>query len=349
MLHDGVTALPRPVRAQLLPDVLRITAADGVTQDWPVGTLREVDRMPWEMRLASGACPQRLVVGDPALMTALDAAMEPARIAAWWRLRNRAMLTALAVPVLGAALWFGWPPLADALARATPAVWEERLGDAVAASLSHGLARCTAPDGVAALDRLGARLAEAGGLAGAPAVQVVDSGLVNAFAAPGRQVIVHRGLIAAAKSPDEVAGVLAHEFGHLHHRHGIRNVARAIGVGAIVSVLIGGSDFGVVAATMLVGFSYTRGFEQEADDFAGDVLRRTGIGVEGLAAFFQRAAEPGPRGGGSYLDTHPASDQRAARLRAGGGPAAPASAMTPQEWSALRGICGTTAPPGRAP
>lgn len=355
-LHDGVTAIPQPVHALPLPGasgampadgVLRIIRTDGAAQDWPIATLREIDRMPWEMRLARTDGPQRLVTGDPALMAALDAALAPSRRAARAARWKRAALTALAVPILGAALWFGWPPLADALARSTPASWEEGLGDTIAASLNEGMRRCTAPDGVAALDHLAAHLAATAGLPRPPAAQVLDSGVVNAFAAPGRQIIIHRGLIDAARSPEEVAGILAHEIGHLHHRHGIRNVARAIGVGAFVSILMGGSDFGAVAATLLVSISYTRGFEAEADAFAADVLSRNGIGTEGLAAFFERMAGPsrGRRFGQGYLDTHPDPVDRAAALREGAPAGARTPAMPPTDWLALRKICSQTTGP----
>jgi len=257
----------------------------------------------------------------------------------WRRIIN----TALVVPLLGATLWFGWPPAADLIARTVPASWEQRLGDSVVATITQGTRRCVAPEGSAALDRLAAHLAEASGLPGTPNVQVVDTALVNAFAAPGRHVVLHRGLIMAASGPDEVAGVLAHEFGHLHHRHGLRNVARAIGVGTLVSILIGGSDFGAFAATLLVTVSYSREFEAEADTFAAEVLTGSGIGVEGLASFFERVEEPGPRGRSvwRYLSTHPDPAERAAALRARAAPPS-APALTPEEWLALRKICSRT-------
>lgn len=344
LLHDGVTAIPLSVRARLLPDALHLIRPDGTSEDWPVGMLREIDRMPWELRIAPFGARERLVLRDGAMIAALDTAMQPTRRAEQWRRRRRAALTALAVPVLGATLWFGWPPLADLLARSVPAPWEQRLGDTVAKSLTQGTARCTAPEGVAVLARLSTRLADAAGLDRIPVVQVVDSGVVNAFAAPGRQVIIHRGLIDAATSADEVAGVLAHEFGHLHHRHGLRNVARAIGVGAFVSILTGGSDFGAVAATLLVTVSYSRGFEAEADAFAAQALGRGGIGVEGLARFFDRAAGAAPTGrfARGYLDTHPDPAERAATLRAQGGGTIAAPVMTAEEWLALRKICSST-------
>lgn len=339
-LHNGVTAVPVPVEAQLSPSALRIVRADGATETWPVGALREIDKMPWELRIARAGAPQRLVVRDPDMMAALDTALTPWRIDEKARRRRRAFRTALFVPLLGALLWFGWPPLADAIARTVPMSWEQRIGDSVVATMTNGRRRCEAPDGVAALNRLSARLAETAGLSARPSLVVLDSGLVNAFATPGRHVVIHRGLIDQAGSPEEVAGVLAHEFGHIRHRHGLRHVARAVGVGTFVSVLIGGSDLGAVAATLVVTLSYSRDFEAQADADAADVLTRSGIGVEGLARFFERVAGPARREPSlrAYFTTHPDPAERAAGLRARGGEAT-AKAMTPEEWQALRMIC----------
>lgn len=343
LLHDGVTATPHRVRVQLGSLALRVVHQDGRALDWPIEALCLVDRLAGEMRVAPLGSQQRLVVADPALMAAIDAALAPARSQVRRRRIRFAALTAAAVPLLGATLWFGWPPLADSIARAMPPSWEEPLGDMLAESLGRGQARCAAPEGRAALERLADRLAAAGGLEARPTIRVLDGPMVNAFAAPGGQVVVFRGLIAQAQSPDEVAGVLAHEFGHVRHRHGTRAMVRAMGLGLFISVLIGGSDLGTVALT-LMALSYSRGFEEEADAYAAGVLRRTGIGTEGLAAFFTRMERAAPSGGGvwSYLHTHPHSGERAARLLRAEGSAPSAPAMTSAEWQALRAICSRT-------
>lgn len=340
LLHDGLSAMPHQAWARLTPIALLILRRDAPPLEWPLATLRQVDRLPHELRVAPQSSAQRLVVQDPSLITALDAAMAPARSAARGRGIRRALAMALAVPLLGATLWFGWPPLADALARAMPQSWEVPVGTAVVSAIAEGRARCTAPEGTAALQRLAERLAAAGGLTEVPRVQVLDGPEINALAAPGGQVLVFRGLVDQAESAEEVAGVLAHEFGHVRHRHGFRAVVRASGVGIFVSILMGGSDLGTVAVALLT-LSYTRGFEEEADAYAATLLREMGIGAEGLARFFARMERLAPGGQGlwAYLRTHPHSGERAERLRRGAAPAVKSPAMPLADWAALRRVC----------
>ena len=348
LFFDGVSAMPHAVRARVVPGAIRITGGRNQVLDWPIHTLRMVDRVRGELRIAPERSQQRLTVHDPALVAAIDVAMAPARAALTRRRLGRALAIACAVPLLALALWFGWPPLADRLARAMPEAWEEPLGAAVTAAMRGDAARCVAPEGVAALRALTDRLAEAGGLTAPVSIEVLDSPMVNAFAAPGNRVVIFRGLIAQASASDELAGVLAHELGHVLHRHGVRAAVRALGVGAFASILLGGSDLGTVAVA-LVSFSYSRGFEEEADTFAADVLGRLGYGTEGLASFFRRMghAHGSTEGIWSYLQTHPDSATRAEQLMRGEGATPRVPALTSDEWAAVRAICRRREFPGK--
>ena len=206
---------------------------------------------------------------------------------------------------------------------------------------------CDAPEGRAALDALVAKLAAAGGMVATAPVRarVVDDPTVNALAAPGGEILVYRGLLDRAASADELAGVLAHEIGHVEHRHGLRGVARAAGLFVLTGALSGGSD-AVALAAVLVGLSYSRDFEREADASGARILAAAGIGTKGLEMFFARMERERSEASGSlwsYLGTHPGDGDRVAALRAAEQPAAPAPAMSATEWAALRGICASTA------
>jgi len=349
LLHDGVTAVPHQAWVRLMPATLRIQRRYAPPLDWPVATLRVIDRLPHQLRVAPQGSSERLVVGDPAMIAALDIAMAPARRAALGRRFRMALASMAAVPLLGVTLWFGWPLLADATARAIPQSWESPIGNAVMASIADGRPRCTAPEGLAALQRLAERLAAAQGLEAVPRVQVLDGPEINALAAPGGRVVVFRGLLDRASAPDEIAGVLAHEFGHVRHRHGMRALVRAMGIGVFASILIGGSDLGTIAVALMT-LSYTRAFEEEADDSAAAVLRDTGFGTEGLAAFFtrmDRATGGAGRGISAYLHTHPQSGDRAERLMRAEGSAPRVPAMSAEDWAALRAICQRIERPGK--
>lgn len=174
-------------------------------------------------------------------------------------------------------------------------------------------------------------------------VRVVAVGGVNAFAAPGGQIIILKGLIEAAQSPEEVAGVLAHEISHSLERHPMEGLMRAMGLQLLFGAVTG--DFGTLDSAagnfgqMLVLFSFTRGDEMDADRIGIGLLNRAGIRGDGLRDFFDRLAKSGAGAPGlpSLLSTHPVSEERVAQIRAlatGRG-----DAMSPNDWTALAAIC----------
>ena len=172
-------------------------------------------------------------------------------------------------------------------------------------------------------------------------VRVADSDLVNAFAVPGQQIVIFRGLIEKAESADEVAGVLAHEMGHVNHKHALRGLTRAIGIGVIASIFSGSDASQIVQQLVMLGFS--RSMEEEADVEALNTLFEAGVDHYALADFFNRLAseqkdsEPAFM---SFLSTHPSSEERAILIQA----ASPARETRPVisevEWQALKNICG---------
>lgn len=240
-----------------------------------------------------------------------------------------AVAAALVLVVLKAPAW---------VAPYVPRAWENRLGDAMVGDL--GGRTCATPGGSAALDRLAAELG--GDAAGVRSVEVVDMGLVNAAALPGGRIVIFRGLIEKAGSSDEVAGVLAHEIGHVRNRDVMAALIRQFGL----SILLGGADGGAAGALGgLLSLTYSRAAESEADAYAIAALRDAAIAPDATAAFFDRLS--GGSGGEriertmGWLSSHPVSAERKAAFtnsRIEGKayrPALPAS-----EWRALRGICG---------
>jgi predicted Zn-dependent protease len=158
----------------------------------------------------------------------------------------------------------------------------------------------------------------------------------NAFALPGGYIYVSRGLLALARSEDELANVLAHEVGHVAARHAAQRETRALGVG-LLSVLgtvaagaLGGSaaagaasQVGQLAGAGLIA-SYGRDQERQADDVGQRMARAAGFDPSGMTTFLDaldgevtlRLGQPRRP---TFLDSHPATPERveAARTRAG--------------------------------
>jgi Zn-dependent protease with chaperone function len=316
---------------------------------------------------------QALFVADPAFASAL-LARAGSLSAARQRLRNlRPGIVALVVvaALAGAVRYFEFQP-SQAIARLLPQQTREAMGRNVVASLTDRMRRCETPNGRAALDGLVKRLAGAATSEPLPLrVAVVDWGLVNAFAAPGGQLILTKGLLQTARSPDEVAGVLAHEIGHALELHPESGLVRAMGLAAAAQLVLAGSA-GTASnlGLLLTQLRYTRKAEVEADAHALRILKGAGISPKGFGDFFERLEPPPPDPKSDadkkepdkkstaslakrifeseLLRTHPFSKTRMEKARAQ--PPYPATpSLADAEWRALRDICGAGPTPTLAP
>jgi len=238
--------------------------------------------------------------------------------------------------LLAAAILYGLATGTTLLAYLIPERWEVAFGNSLTGDLGGRI--CTAPAGQKALDTLATRLTTDG----KPIrIRVVDLGIVNAAAMPGRQIVVLRGLIDKAKSPDEIAGVLGHEIGHVEHRHVMAALLRDFGL----SLLLGGADGGTIAQGLLSS-RYTRGAEREADEAAIAGMARAHISPLATAAFFERMSrEEKPFGKAavmlSYISSHPLSEDRRRRFSASFAKTQRYSpALSAGEWQAVRAMCG---------
>lgn len=145
---------------------------------------------------------------------------------------------------------------------------------------------------------------------------VASSPVVNAFAVPGGIVVVNEGLILAATSAEELAGVLAHEVAHVELRHGTQAMVKNLGMRALLGVLIGDWSGGVVdeAGARLLEMKFSRDAEQAADREALIRLDKAGISPNGLLAFFERLSKDEAHSP-ALLSTHPLAAERVADLR----------------------------------
>lgn len=341
---DGTAPLPRPVEILLGRDSLAIVGLDGgAIATWRLDEIDVADRRPASLTLARRGGEARLKPADPDLAAALLQALGPGLKARAWR-GALAWIGAGAalVAALGLFLVVAWPVTADLLARLIPPQAFDRLGDSTVAALTRGERLCGDPYARGLLEGMARKLVR-GSDRPPPRITVIRSKQSNAFALPGNRVIVLSGLITEATHPNEVAGVLAHEIGHLAHDHPARQFVRQAGLFLLVEMFTGGSSLGGFGATA-VATGYSRAFEREADDFALAALHRAGYDARPVAAFFERISAQEKKSAvpllgalGNYLSTHPASDERAAAF-AQGEPGA--RALTDEAFQALKKACG---------
>lgn len=155
--------------------------------------------------------------------------------------------------------------------------------------------------------------------------KVMDSPVVNAFAAPGGYIYVTRGLLAAINDEAELAGVLGHEIGHVTARHSARKYSQmlltSLGVGLGVSLA---GDYGDVlepvlqVGTGLLFLKYSRDDERQADALAVEYASKAGFSAGHLANFFDSLERMSARDDGDggrlpeFLSTHPSPANRQA-------------------------------------
>lgn len=146
---------------------------------------------------------------------------------------------------------------------------------------------------------------------------VVNQKEINAFALPGGPMFLNRGMIEAAKSEGEVAGVMAHEIAHVALRHGTAQATKAqkfqIGAiaGQILGAVVGGAAGSVIAQGSNFGLGayflkYGREYERQADLLGAQIMARAGYDPRRMADMF-RTIEQQSRGGGGpeWLSSHP--------------------------------------------
>lgn len=361
--YDGRTPVSHVVSLAVSDDehLLQISGA-GLEPEhyWPLDDIREHR----DQALRDGAMfgcrtdgVARLTIHKPETVAAIramcphlsqrDVAPRTYRKVAFWGLGAVASVLLIVLVII--------PALANRLAVLIPVEQEVALGRSVMNQLEgllggerRGDLTCSSPAGDAALQKMVARLAAQVDSPYDLQVRVLDNGMTNAFAVPGGQVVLFRGLIGDATSPEMVAGVLAHEIGHVVNRDPTRLMLRAAGSAGIMGMLLGDFTGGtaiLLVSEQMVSAKYHQGAEEDADSFAHAILADAGLPSAALGEFFGLVREKygDVEGFLSHLASHPdlaGRAQRAAEADVTAGDYTPV--LSDAEWQALRGICGDT-------
>jgi Zn-dependent protease with chaperone function len=223
----------------------------------------------------------------------------------------------LALLVLGA--WRVLPWVAEQTARALPEQALARIGREALTLLDRTHFE---PSEVPA-ERQGeirARLAAVAGEEELPAHEIAFRRSprlgANALAFPNGHLVLTDALVDLAAHDDELVGVLAHEIGHLAHRHSLRSAIQSSAVAAAFAIYLGDvSSLGAGLSAFLIQAKYSRDFEREADAWAASFLRRHEIDPARLADILGRmeqaagaANDADPVRG--YVSTHPVTEER---------------------------------------
>jgi len=322
----GLPPAGETVSVRVEPDGLQITLADGSEQVVPYSVIdvqqggfdQDSLLFVWpdgSLSLTDPSACQTFLKHVPSELAPQVSRLRQAQAHAQRRTRIGWMVVGLIVllPVfLALGLWLQSDRLTEWAIGYVSIETERKLGDLIYEQLSAG--QTPAPEFQKPIQEIGERVAR-----GTPYSfqwHVVSDPQVNAFAVPGGHVVVFTGLIQAADSAEEIAGVLAHEVQHVVQRHSLRAMAHDLGWRATLSLLFGSWGGGAVEgmARQMAGLQFGRSQERAADIGGLAALKQAEIDPRGMVTFFEKLAKK--EGGIALLSTHPASDDRAAALKA---------------------------------
>jgi Zn-dependent protease with chaperone function len=347
VFYDGTSSRRRQVRLAL-NDQLEISEGEAALVSWPYPDIRRADGAADILRLScvSGPSLARLEIRDAALAAVLISRCPGLDDAAAGRHGIGPIIgwSVAATISIAAVIWFGLPLAADRLAPLVPESLERRIGDAAERQIGiiFGAKTCSNASGRAAFNKLMTEISQAAGIDRPVQATVLDTPVPNAFALPGGKVYLFSGLLAKAENPDEIAGVLAHELGHVRHRDNTRNMIYSGGTSFLIGLLFGditGSGALVFASRSLVTASYSREAEQGADDFSVDVMHRLGRPTKPMGELIFRITGNQADNTLSILANHPLTEDRLRRFGDADRPASGAPLLSAPEWTALKAIC----------
>lgn len=346
---DGRSPRKQQVALSLTPRQLALTLPEGPTHNWqysdislsaPAKSGKPPFHLEHTVNEIKGNRLETLVIDDPAFLSNLRAitavSLHPSLRPASGIKRGLLIVAALAVPFFLYGLWtLGIPKLADRVAVQVPASWEEKLGNSILESLPKALAPSSQPEQEKALNAIVERL-----LSASPnqpyniRVHISPHQMVNAAAFPGGHIIVFQGLLNKAETPEELAGVLAHEIQHVMLRHSTRGILRSM-ASSILLTLITGDVNGSMSAVLelaggLEGLAHSRAMERQADVEGMEMILAANIDPAGMIRMFEKLQaleqpvipaskteepEDGSASWTEYLSTHPAGQNRVSEMK----------------------------------
>jgi Zn-dependent protease with chaperone function len=333
---DGTSARAYRVRLSIAADHL-LFHGDGIAQQVPLSAVQWPERTRHGKRVAHLRDGGSLQATDAAAWDAWRAAagVREAHVVRWqqsWRATAVAVLGLLLLAAAG-YLW-GLPWAARVVVAFVPASVDRSIGDSAWEHIEpRWLAASTLPPArqQALRDQFERMVGRMYATRERPAYALHFQGSPqgrlgpNAFALPGGRIVITDELVRLLEGHDDVVlGVLAHELGHVHHRHGLRSLVQVTLLSTATAVAFGDFSSVFAGAPVLLGqLAYSRDFEREADLHAVHMLRAHAISPEVMVTLFERMAaarpaarERGSQGGiGIAFASHPGDDERVRLFR----------------------------------
>lgn len=148
-------------------------------------------------------------------------------------------------------------------------------------------------------------------------IHIIRNSEINAFALPDNQMIIYTGLIEYAENAEELAGVMAHEIGHMEKNHVMKKLVKEIGLEMLFAIAGGDAGYEIVRQTgkTLSSSAFDREQEREADEYAVETLALSNVDPQHLSnLFFRLSQKHNMPEELAWISTHPDSKERAADI-----------------------------------
>ncbi|TGL63281.1 M48 family metallopeptidase [Leptospira sarikeiensis] len=249
-----------------------------------------------------------------------------------------------------------------------PTSYDKKQSEIMSGWVRDYFSECTSPGLKSAMKKIGAKLKDKDDPFEYDIIVIKDD-VFNAFAMPGGTIVVFTELLKKTETPEELAGVLAHEMAHIHKRHGVRRQIRSVGNVVLLSVGIGSGFEGVealenmdslyeVLSVTIYDQKFSREYESEADEVALEKLKKANLAGDGFLTFFERVKseyetpEEGEENQESikvpdFLSSHPATDDRISYVKGIiSQPDYPKGKLgiSNKEWKRIKDLCSPAKP-----
>ena len=355
LYNDGRSAVSHRVTVGIDASGLAIMSAEEQRISmWPAAGLTLVERPTGRspFRLCCGAAPARLTFAAPVIESfaeyfpGLDA-RNAIGLRAWLQMAG----WAAGALVVAFVLWLLSAPLiAQYVAAVFPDIAKTRLGNQLSGQVVAAIADrddrpydamfCYDEAAAGALQQLFAVLAQGEARDVRFGLRAIDSAQPELFALPGGQIVMSGAVPDAAGSAEAMAGLIAHEIGHVAQDHPTRTLLLRDPVAVLFSLLpLDGSSavFDVSLADQLLRQGFREADEEDAEAFALSVLNGVGIVAGPYAAIRAARLDAGQDTADPIARMHPVSDDSVDMLRDGG--QGTYLALPPEQWDALRRLC----------
>jgi len=321
-LFDGKTAVPQTVQVEVLSEGLRVTFDDARQDVWAFGTFDQTqghhvgELVCFEKK---GVLTASLSLNDVSILDAIRAQDTTTPV-------HNLKIRKFRVPIVGGAavgvVLMGWLiyvyglSLAVGLAvRVIPVSWENALGVYVLDHIAPKEKRCDHDAYSVVLNEMVRRLTAHRELPYTFRVYVVDDATFNAFALPGGHIAFYSGLLKSIQTPEQLAGIMAHEIQHVVQQHGTRRLLRGLSTRVLIAAVSGGEsgvDF-VLDWAALAGFlRFSRSTEAAADRAGMKMVLDAHIDPKGMVESFEliRQIQGDTPAFWGYVSSHPLTVDR---------------------------------------